>query len=139
MQRLQNIHAGISCYKNTTCAISSTNFDLRLVFILGKNTNTGPNIFFPVYSSTFPSLTTCRLIILCYFWLSSEFYLLGLYIPFCQESSVGKGLIIELALSRIPEFISFVSFYALLKSLKFSFLSLLFLLCICHHKVHISP
>ena len=79
-------------FKNTTCAISLTQLDLRLVFIVGKNATTGPKIFFPACPLTFPSLTIRRPIILCYLWLSSEFYLLGLSISYHQVSSVGKGL-----------------------------------------------
>lgn len=60
-------------FKNTTSAISPTKLDLHLVFILGENATTDPNIFFPVCHLTFPSLTIRRLVILCYLWLSSEF------------------------------------------------------------------
>lgn len=79
-------------FNNTTCAISPTKLDLRLMFILRQNATSGPNIFFPACPLTFPSLTIRRPIILCYLWLSSEFYLLGLFISYYQESSFGKGL-----------------------------------------------
>lgn len=69
----------IILFKNVICIISPAGLDLFLVFMLGKNTNPGPNIFFATCPLTFPFLMACRFIILCYLWLSSVSYLLRLY------------------------------------------------------------
>lgn len=125
-------------FKNTSCAVSPKMLDLLLVFILGKNATSCPSIFFPVCRLTFPSLTTRRPIIFATFGCLRKFiYFAFLYLSI-KNPLLEKAHIIGLTLSRIPEFILFVSFYTLLKSLKFSFLSLLFLLCIRHNKVYIS-
>lgn len=89
VQLCQNLLGRISSYLKIRFSLFRLN---SLVFILSKNATTGPNIFFRVCLLTFSSLTTRKPIILYYLWLSSEFYLLGLFISYYKESSAGKAL-----------------------------------------------
>lgn len=66
VQLFENLHGRISSYLKIWLAL----FRLQsyiFIFILG-------NVLFLVCLLTFPFLTTCRPIILCYLWLSSEFF-----------------------------------------------------------------